>query len=236
MENRALGKAALLAVMIPVILTGCVSGGGARTDTARVELGGAESAQVRIKMSAGGLDVLSGAEDLLEAEFIYNYESWKPEVDYTVSDGEGLLTITHPPQTIAFPGVDYEWRLRFNNEVPMEMEIEMGVGGGELMLNGLNLSRLSIDLGVGGLEVDLTGDWEADLEASIDASIGGVELVLPRNVGARVEADSSLGSVNADGFNRHGDVYTNEAYGQTDATLEIRVEVGVGGVELSQRG
>ena len=165
-----------------------------------------------------------------------NYDSWKPEVDYTVSGGEGLLTITHPPLTIAFPGPDYEWDLRFNSEVPMEMEIEMGVGGGQLKLGDLNLRELSIDVGVGGADIDLTGDWEADLEASIHGGVGGVNLVLPRDVGVRVEADAGLGGVNAEDFNQDGDFYTNDAYGQTDVSLEIRVEVGVGGVELSLRG
>ncbi len=235
MAKRTLGRAALLALMVAVLLTGCV-GGEVRTDTERVELGGAESALVQIKMSAGGLVIRGGAEDLLEAEFTYNYDSWKPEVDYTVRDGEGLLTITHPSQTISFPGVDYEWDLRFNSEVPMEMQIDIGAGGGKLMLGDLNLRELNIDLSVGGADIDLTGDWEADLVASIHGGVGGVNLVLPRDVGVRVEADAGLGGVNAGGFNQDGDFYTNDAYGQTDVSLEIRVEVGVGGVELSLRG
>jgi len=231
------GVCAVLALVMGLFASGCGEvGQPARSELERVELGGAQSARVEITMSAGGLDILTGAEDLLEAEFIYNYESWKPELDYTISGGEGLLTITHRPQTIAFPGVDYEWDLRFNNEVPMEMEIEMGVGGGELMLNGLNLNQLGIDLGVGGLDVDLTGDWESDLEASIHAGVGGITLVLPRNVGVRVEADSGLGGVSAEQFHRDGDVYTNDAYGQTDVTLDIKATVGVGGVDLSLRG
>jgi len=234
--KRTLGKAALLALMVAVLLTGCVGGGEARTDSERVGLGGAESALVQIKMSAGGLVIRGGAEDLLEAEFTYNYDSWKPEVDYTVSGGEGLLTITHPSQTISFPGVDYEWDLRFNSEVPMEMQIDIGAGGGKLMLGGLSLRKLNIDLSVGGADIDLTGDWEADLVASIHGGVGGVNLVLPRDVGVRVEADAGLGGVNAGGFNQDGDFYTNDAYGQTDVSLEIRVEVGVGGVELSLRG
>ena len=238
MAKRTLGKAALLALMVAVLLTGCVGGGEVRTDTERVELGGAESALVQIKMSAGGLVIHGGAEDLLEAEFTYSSDSWKPEVEYTVSGGEGLLTIKQPSDvgTIGFPGVEYKWDLRLNSEVPMEMEIDIGAGGGKLMLGDLNLRELNIDLSVGGADIDLTGDWEADLVASIHGGVGGVNLVLPRDVGVRVEADAGLGGVNAGGFNQDGDFYTNDAYGQTDVSLEIRVEVGVGGVELSLRG
>ena len=59
-----------------------------------------------------------------------------------------------------------------------------------------------------------------------------MNLILPRDAGVRVEADSGLGGVNAEGLSRVGDVYANDAYGRTDVTLEIRAEVGVGGVEL----
>ena len=236
--KRTLGKAALLALMVAALLTGCVGGGEVRTDTERVGLGGAESAQVQITMSAGGLVIHGGAEDLLEAEFTYSSDKWKPEVHYTVRGSEGLLTITQPSEggTISLPDVEYKWDLRFNNEVPMEMQIDIGAGGGELQLGDLSLRELNIDVGVGGADIDLTGDWEADLEASIHGGVGGVNLVLPRDVGVRVEADAGLGGVNAEGFNREGDVYTNDAYGRTDVTLEIRVEVGVGGVELDLGG
>jgi hypothetical protein len=236
-KKGTLGRAALLVMMAAMLLTGCV-GGEARIESERVELGTAESARVQIKMSAGGLVIHGGAEDLMEAEFIYNYESWKPEVEYMVRGSEGLLTITHPSQVgaIGFPGVDYEWDLRFNNEVPTEVDIDMGVGGCELQRGGLNLGELNIDLGVGGADVDLTGEWEADLEASIKAGVGGLQVTLPREVGVRVQAKSGLGAVEAPGFNRDGGIYTNDAYGRTDVTLDITLEVGVGGIGLSQRG
>jgi hypothetical protein len=51
-------------------------------------------------------------------------------------------------------------------------------------------------------------------------------------VGVRVEAESGLGSVDASGFNREGDVYTNDAYGRTDVTVSVKVDVGVGGLGL----
>ena len=235
---------ALKAAFVAVVVTGLLVSGcdevsqAARTESERVELGGAESAQVQIAMGVGGLDIRGGAEDLLEAEFTYSNDKWKPEVDYAVRGDVGLLTISQPSgeSTVGIPDVEYKWDLRFNSEVPMEMTVNMGVGGGELWLGDLNLGELNIEVGVGGADIDLTGDWETDLEASINGGVGGVNLTLPRAVGVRVEAEAGLGGVNAEGFNQDGDVYTNDAYGQTDVTLEITVEVGLGGVVLSQRG
>jgi len=206
----------------------------AHTESQQVELGGAESARVEISMGAGTLAIAGGAQDLLEANFTYSQESWKPEVSYAVSGSEGVLSIKQPSVTgvIPSPELRYEWGLRFNNDVPMEMKIEMGVGGGDLALGDLNLSRVDLNVGVGGANKSLDGDWEADLEATIKGGVGGLKITLPRDVGVRVEAQSGLGGVDAPGFHKEGDVYTNDAYGSSDVTLNVRIVVGVGGVEL----
>jgi hypothetical protein len=235
MKKRTLGRAALLVMVAVILLTGCVGGGATRTEPVRVELGAAESVRVELDMGVGVLYVHGGATDLLDGEFTYSHDSWKPVVEYEVRGSEGLLTIKQPAElgTIGSPNLKYEWDLRFSSEAPMEMKINMGVGGGDLDLGDLNLSKLRIDVGVGGADISLDGDWEADLEATIKGGVGGLKVTLPRDVGVRVEAESGLGGVGAPGFNRDGDIYTNDAYGTADVTLEIRLEVGVGGVELN---
>ena len=236
MRKRMLKAAVLLAVVVALLVSGCGEvSQEARTESQRVEMGGAESARVEINMGAGVLHIAGGAEDLLEADFTYSQESWKPEVNYAVSGSEGVLSIKQPSVTgvVPSPELRYEWALRFNSEVPMEMKIEMGVGGGELELGDLNVSKLDFDVGVGGVELSLDGDWEANLEATISGGVGGLNMTLPRDVGVRVEAESGLGGVDALGFQKEGDVYTNDAYGSSDVTLNVRIEVGIGGVELN---
>lgn len=234
MWKREWGTAALVTLMVSLFLTGCAGTGEVRTDSERVELGDAEFARVEIDIGVGALLIDGGAESLLEGDFTYSEESWKPELDYAVNGKEGRLSIRQPSEakTIGWPDVHYEWDLRFNSDVPMDMKVNMGVGGGDLDLGDLNLGELEIDVGVGGAEIDLSGRCERDLGATIHGGMGGLKLVLPREVGVRVEAESGLGRVGASGFNREGDVYTNDAYGRTDVTLSIRVDVGVGGVDL----
>jgi len=235
MRKRMLRLTVLLAMVVALLVSGCGEvSQGARTESQTVELGGAESARVEISMGAGTMAIGGGAQDLLEANFTYSQESWRPEVRYAVSGSEGVLSIKQPSVSgvIPSPELRYEWGLRFNNDVPMEMEIEMGVGGGELALGDLNLSRLDLKVGVGGANVSLDGDWESDLGATIKGGVGGLKITLPRDVGVRVEASSGLGGVDADHFHKEGDVYTNDAYGSSDVTLNVQIEVGVGGVEL----
>jgi len=236
MRKRMLKAAVLLAVVVALLVSGCGEvSQEARTESQRVELGGAESARVEINMGAGVLQIAGGADDLLEANFTYSQESWKPEVNYAVSGSEGVLSIEQPSLTgvVPSPELRYEWALRFNSEVPMEMKIEMGVGGGELELGDLNLRKLDLSVGVGGANISLDGDWEADLDATVSGGVGGLTLTLPRDVGVRVEAKSGLGGVDARDFHKDDDVYTNDSYGSSDVTLNVRIEVGVGGVELN---
>jgi len=232
--KRGRETAALLTLVASLILAGCAGVGPLHTDSERVDLHGAESVRVEINLGAGALLIDGGAADLLEAQFTYSEESWKPELGYGVDGTQGTLSITQPSGvgTVGWPSVRYEWDLRFNSDVPMDMKVNMGVGGGDLDLGDLNLGELEIDVGVGGAEIDLTGSWERDLEATVHGGVGGLKLVLPRDVGVRVEAESGLGSVDASGFNREGDVYTNDLYGRTDVTLSVKLDVGIGGVGL----
>jgi hypothetical protein len=41
-----------------------------------------------------------------------------------------------------------------------------------------------------------------------------------------------VGGVDATGLTKEGEYYTNDAYGQSDVTLNIQVDGGVGGTEL----
>jgi hypothetical protein len=99
-------------------------------------------------------------------------------------------------------------------------------------LGDLNLRKLDLNVGVGGAIISLDGDWEADLDATFKGGVGGLNLTLPSDVGVRVEADTGLGGVDARDFQELGDVYTNDAYGRSNVTLNIKLSVGVGGVEL----
>src|SRR5215472_1689325 len=117
--------------------------GETRTESKTVQLGAAKAVSVSLKMGAGELKVAGGASDLLNADFTYNVPRWKPEVRYDASGGTGQLTIQQPPSSGGHGGqTRYEWDLRFNNDVPMEISVEQGAGSANLDLAGLALSKL----------------------------------------------------------------------------------------------
>jgi len=201
----------------------------------KVDLAGAESVNVSITLGVGKLKLAGGADSLLDARFEYNIPDWKPVVSYRIADGQGRLIVEQPSRVVGatWPGnVRYDWDLKLNADVPMELEIDMGVGKSEVDLKGLNLRRFSLEAGVGEGLVDLSGPRPSDLDATIKAGVGKLTLVLPADVGVRVEAQAGLGHVNADGLKADGDAWVNEAWGKTGTSVRIEVEGGIGEVEM----
>jgi hypothetical protein len=80
--------------------------------------------------------------------------------------------------------------------------------------------------------VDLTGDYTRDFDASIQGGVGEAKVLLPSEVGVRAKAEGGLGKINAKGLTREGDSYVNGAYGDSDVTLEVDVQGGVGEINL----
>ncbi len=227
---------AALVLLTGVLIAGCGSRpsvGALRTDTQSVELGDAESVRVEIEFGAGDLVIGAGASPLLEADFTYNVAQLKPELEYS----GGTLTISQPdakglPVLQGIGDFRSEWDLRLNSEVPLDLRVDIGAGTGRLNLAGLALTNLDIVLGAGSSTIDLGGDWERDLEVSIDAGAGDVRLRLPHNMGASVEVDGGLTVVDAPGLAKDGNVYTNSAYGKSEATLRVEISSGLGQVIL----
>ena len=80
--------------------------------------------------------------------------------------------------------------------------------------------------------MDLTGDYGQDIEASIEGGVGEATVMLPSEVGVRVRAEGGLGKINAEGLQREGDSYVNDAYRDSEVTLDVDVQGGVGQINL----
>jgi hypothetical protein len=197
-----------------------------------VERGGAKSVNVSLESSAGEFTVSGGSSHLLDADFKYSDSYGTPRVDYNVEGGVGHLNITQDDGSAHFGRSHNEWNLRFGNDVPLELKVEMGAGRGQLRLRDLPVTRLEMTMGAGQADVDLTGDRKSDLVANLQGGVGQVTIRLPRKVGVVVQASGGIGSISAHGFRHDDDEYTNEAYGKTPATIHLKVGGGIGQINL----
>ena len=194
----------------------------------------AKAARVVVHMPAGELFVSGGAEHLLDADFSQG-SSWDaPNIDYSVDNGAGELTINQQSSNRFMSNSDNIWKLKLNNELPIDLEIDMGAGKGELNLSKLDLTRLQLNIGAGQVNVDLTGERGKDLEANIHGGVGEAIVRLPKNVGVVANVHGGLGSVDVHGLTEEDGKYINAAYGKAPHTLHLTVEGGIGHIRLDQ--
>ena len=84
--------------------------------------------------------------------------------------------------------------------------------------------------------MDLTGDWRNDLTASIQGGVGRATVRLPSDVGVRASAEGGIGAIHVHGMKKDGDDYVNDAYGKSPVTVKVKVEGGVGEINLEVGG
>ena len=220
-----------------------------------------ERVTTRLSLGAGKLTVTGGADPLMEADFEYNQENWRPDVRFEQQGTTGELTIDQPDLTDGFDldlgdNQRSEWRIRLNDDVPQIIECKIGAGETELDLRGMLLERvdvdagvgehtiiltdtslpeLTVDAGVGEVTIDLTGRWTNNLRTEIDGGIGELNLAVPTDVGVQLDVSGGLGSVDVPpGYVQDGRTYTNAAYDQAEYRLDIDVDAGLGSIDVEE--
>jgi N-terminal domain of toast_rack, DUF2154 len=226
----------ILLVAAAVLLSSCGTQrvGEMQRESQMVDLENAQSVDIELRIGAGELHVSGGADALMEANFTYNVADWEPEVSYDVSGDTGELIVEQGRGEGIPAGGDArnDWEVRFNDEVPTDLQVEMGAGESNLDLDSLTLTGLDLQMGAGKTTVDLTGDYGQDVEASIQGGVGEATVLLPSEVGVTARAEGGLGKINAQGLQREGDSYVNDAYGDSEVTLDVDVQGGVGQINL----
>ncbi len=221
--------------------------------TKEVEMQGAKSVKVELNQSAGTMQISGGSTKLMEGQFAFTNDEWKPTIAYTKE--KGALTIKQPGdnQNMNMEDEDKnEWQIKLNKNIPTDLELTVGAGQSTLDLQGMQLTnlllkagagdftvnlantslpKLKVNAGVGAMKLDLTGKWSTNLTADINGGIGEMTLKLPAATGVRIRI-SGLGSIEAPGFKKQDGYYVNSAYNKTDHLLTIDISGGLGSVNL----
>jgi hypothetical protein len=194
---------------------------------------GAESLAVDITLGVGTLKLAGGAAGAAEAEVRYNIPDWKPVLTYEVKDALGRVDLSQPSSVVGVTwpeALRYEWNVRLSDSLPVRLSVELGVGKVELDLSKIDVSRLKLDAGVGEGVLDLSGQRRTDLQATIQAGVGKLTVILPSGTPVSVRVEGGIGNVEARGFARRDGRYVNDA--DTGPRTEVDIEAGVGKIEL----
>ncbi len=172
-----------------------------------------------------------GAKKLMEAEFNFNVDAWRPQVEYRASGSRGELRILQPNIGTA-PGGEYDWDIRLNDDRPIDLAAKLGAGEATMDLGTLNLRGLDISQGVGELKVDLRGKPKRSYDVRISGGVGEATVYLPKSVAIVATAKGGIGDLNVDGLEKRGGYWYNA--GHEDDPVRIRVDVkgGVGEIHI----
>jgi hypothetical protein len=240
-------KSKLIALVSSILVIASITGCSAKitsksnkttVDKKVIEIDGAKKADVKIDMGIGELIIDKSTDKMMEGEFTYTKADWKPEISYKVNGDEGTLNIKQPSSmntniNIGINKDEYKWELSLNKDIPTNLDIDMGVGEGNINLREVNLKELNIKSGVGKMSVDLSGDYKEDVEVDIEGGVGETTLYLPKNIGVRVKAEKGLGSIKEGKLKKESNnVYVNDSYGKTKNSIQIEVEAGIGEIKL----
>ena len=128
-------------------------------------------------------------------------------------------------------------------ELPGEMKLLNRVnvsetaGSMNLVMNGTYSAPMNLNVRntSGGTTVDLTGTWKADMTGDLQSTAGGVTVRLPRDVGVRITASTTVGDVETRGLTASSpNTYVNDAYATASVRIELNVDSTAGSIELQQ--
>jgi len=174
------------------------SPGAIQTKSETVELGSADSVRVTVDAGIGELYVDGGSSELLNADFRYNIDELEPEVTYDVDGDTGRLRVSSKDNINVIPTgqIESEWRLQFAEDVPLEMDLKLGLGDSDLDLSDLTVTSLDVGAGAGRLDLNV-GNQTLD-RLKVEAGLGDVKINVAGGTIGRFDFQSGAGSTKID--------------------------------------
>jgi hypothetical protein len=159
------------------------------------------------------------------------------EVDIKAGAGKGELDLTDlqlEQLDLDLGAGDFTISFDEPNQAQMS-RLTVDVGAASLEINGAgNASpeKMIVQGGAGEITLDLTGDWARSASIEVTSGVGQLNLLLPADVGVRVDVEGGLSNVETAGLKRSSGDYVNDAYDDAEIELEIIVITGIGQVNL----
>jgi hypothetical protein len=181
-------------------------------------LGTSESAFVSVELSVGPSHIypLKDSPNLIDAEITHI-----GEIDFDVQ-GETQKKVSirqiggvHIDWFDWMDEKDLRWEIGLSPDIPLELEIEGGLGDADFDLRGLSLAGLEVEVDVGDIELTLpaaessydvkvigdVGDINITIEEGahgnweIEGDVGDVVIVIPEDAAVRLDAETDVGNI-----------------------------------------
>jgi hypothetical protein len=247
--RRSVWSSLLALVLIVVVLAGTLwlfgagigIGQAPAAEEVRQALDGASllGAEVVIAPAVGTLHIEALPESANLVEGVIRLGSGERATPEFAVEGEtATFTLRSEGAFIPFVGGwgdERGWDLGLNPDVPLQLEVSLGVGQSDVDLTGLTVSDLEVSMGVGQITVILPS--EGHFQAEIDGAIGQTIVVIPAGLAARIRVDTGLASSQLpDEYQRRDDVYTLPGYESADNRVDLEVSQAIGNITIHHAG
>ncbi len=214
---------ALVALGVYLLLGRNSIGSTARTGYFNAPLDDTASADVRLNLSVGeaSINALNNSDMLIDAELTYVGSvafDVAGEAEKTVSlrqEGGSGLQWLNPNNWFNHEG--YDWRIGLSPHVPMQLEVQGGLGKARLDLRQLQVTGLRLNGGVGEMEAALPASAEG-YDVRVHGGMGEVSLDLPPQTDLLLDVQGGV-----------GEIKVNTPVG---AALRVEAQGGIGDVKL----
>jgi len=200
-----------------------------------IPLEGTTQARISLNHGAGQVRVTAGADPntLMSGTF-----SGGVSQDISRDGNRSRLTLNAPTDMVwMFPfgsNRGFEWDLRLNENVAIDLEIKTGASETILDLSRLKVERLNVGTGASSTRITLP-EAAGFTRAEIGSGAASVDVRVPQGVAARIRVKGGLSSskIDQNRFPRTGDFYESPDYSTASNRADIEIDMGVGSVTVS---
>lgn len=123
-----------------------------------------------------------------------------------------------------------------NPETMSHLELQVGAASFEARdLGRLNAERISLEAGAGSVLLDLGGLTREETRMDLEMGLGSLEVLVPRDVGIRLNRDSFLISLDTPGMTRRGDDLVSDNWDSAPRRLVVELDAALGSVSFVRR-
>ena len=193
-----------------------------------------KSIAVFIDYGNGYIDLgKTNSNNIFEGEFVYS--EYRPHIKYEIVGGEGRLNIKFSGKVKKDEEdesskrintlnklYDNELLLNLNREIPLTLDLELGVVKGEMDLGGMNIKDIDIEVGVSKATIVFDEPNQTLMETfTIEGGVGKMSI-------------SKLGNANLEDFNFEGGVgsYELDFTGDYKRDVSADIEMGMGKLKI----
>ena len=234
-----LAMAVLILVLVVALWflgSGALTGQGPIGEEISQPLEGASQAHVVLKPAVGSVNVDAlpeSSQRLVQGQFLERAGETIRQ-DYSVQQGKATFSLRSEGISTYYQsrrGRSWDWRLSFNPTIAIDMEVGLGAGELVLDLSGLQISALDVDLGVGQTKVILPP--KGRFRAEISGAIGEIIIDVPQGSQVRIESSTGLAWIEApSSFQKEGDQYVTPDFTSSGDYIDLIVSQAIGKITV----